>query len=114
MRRTVVSSTLAIAALTLAACNTPRAAQETSAAPPARVASATDKSALICASREVTGSRMPVRECHSAEEWSDIQRHGQDAFSLEAQRSLPSKGGPATPGVAGPAFLISRATITVC
>jgi hypothetical protein len=93
MRRTVISSTLAIAALTLAACNTPKAAQEASAAQPASAAGAPDKAALICASREVTGSRMPVRECHTADQWVDIQNHGEGAFSLEAQRQMPSKGG---------------------
>jgi uncharacterized lipoprotein YajG len=93
MRQAVISSTLAIAALTLAACNTPKATQEASAAQPASMAGAAAKGALICASREVTGSHMPVRECHTAEQWVDIENHGEGAFSLEAQRQFPSKGG---------------------
>jgi hypothetical protein len=93
MRRTVMSLSLAIATLALAACNTPKAAQEASAAQPAGAAITADKPALICASREVTGSRMPVRECHTAEQWADIQRTGEDSFSLEAQHHFPSNGG---------------------
>ena len=82
-------STLAIAALALAACNTPKTPQP-AAAPGA---TASNKPALICTSREVTGSRMPVHECHTAQEWADIKSRGIDDFSLEAQRHAPSTGG---------------------
>ncbi len=95
MRTIVLSSIAAASVLALGACTTPQAAQQPAAA---RLASAATQTAAgqpakICTSRVVTGSLMPVHECHTAEEWAQIKSHGEDAFSLQAQRQMPSKGG---------------------
>jgi uncharacterized lipoprotein YajG len=86
-------SSLAIAALMLAACTTPQAAQQAAQPAPGASAAAVDPTAKICYSREVTGSRMPVRECHTRQEWADIQSHGDDDYSLETTRHASQAGG---------------------
>ncbi len=91
MRPIVLTSSFVAAALILAACNTPKADQEASAAPAATAADG--KPDVICATREVTGSRMPVRECHTAAEWADINKRGQDSLGVEAQRGYSGSGG---------------------
>jgi hypothetical protein len=79
----------------LAACTTPQPAQRapSASATAADPAAAVDPTVKICYSREVTGSRMPVRECHTRQEWADIQSNGEDDMSVEAQRHAPSSGG---------------------
>ena len=47
----------------------------------------------ICTTHQVTGQLMPVRECHTAEQWADIRSSGQDSFSQQAQRHAPTTGG---------------------
>jgi hypothetical protein len=104
--RSILSSIAVISVLAIGACTTPQVAHEASAAPrpaaaratastaaAAKPANANEKAGLICATHQVTGSLMPVRECHTAEAWAEIRRHGQDSFSLEAQRHMPSTGG---------------------
>ena len=94
MRRFVLSMILPAAALTIAAAPTPNPGPTTST--PAKPAAATAppaKKDLICRTREVTGSRMPVHECHTADEWTEIQRHGEDSLSLDAMHHFPSNGG---------------------
>ena len=103
MRRFALLAILPFAALTLAAAPTPTSTQGTSAdgtsaqATPAQGTAAAKPQApakknLICASHEVTGSRFPVKECHTADEWSDMQRHGTDQLGLitRAQNGLSS------------------------
>ena len=99
MRRFALLAMLPFAALTIAAAPTPPAqgtstqdnssAQGTvaSAAPAAKPAEK-----KICASHEVTGSRFPVKECHTADEWADIHQHGMDQLGLttRAQNGLSS------------------------
>lgn len=86
--RILLLSIAATSALALVGCNTAKVAQTPSAthATATSSASAQGKPALICASREVTGSRFPVKECHTAEEWADIRAHGLDSLGIEAQR----------------------------
>jgi hypothetical protein len=99
MRPIVLSSIAAAWVLALGACTTPQAVPQAvpqaAAAKPASAATKTaaGQPAKICTSRVVTGSLMPVHECHTAEEWAEIKSRGEDAFSLQAQRQLPSKGG---------------------
>jgi hypothetical protein len=95
MRPIVLSSIAAASVLALGACTTPQAVPQAAAAKPASAATKTaaGQPAKICTSRVVTGSLMPVHECHTAEEWAEIKSRGEDAFSLQAQRQLPSKGG---------------------
>ena len=102
MRGLVLSSMLAVSVVALAGCNTPKPAQEASAEPAsARTPSAAalanpggpDDNKKICRSREVTGSRFPVRECHTMAEWMDVQRRGQDDLSVQAERHTTGSTG---------------------
>lgn len=96
MRRTALSPILALACLA-AACTGPKTTQVASApAPttPSTLAAGPSKpNDLVCASREVSGSRIPVRECHTLAEWDAIRKQGMDQLGIEAQRQFPSKGG---------------------
>jgi hypothetical protein len=93
MRPTILLSSIAsVSVLALGACTTPQQQAQAPAAKPAAVAAAPGKAAQICTSRQVTGSLMPVHECHTAEEWAQIKREGQDSFSLEAQRHFVPGG----------------------
>lgn len=65
---------------------TTNTAAATKAAPPA-------KPALICRSQVTTGSLLPVRECHTADQWADIRTHGNDQVGLDAQRHFSNTGG---------------------
>ena len=73
----------------LTACAAPKA--QLAAAPQPQQATA-DKG-LICASIEVTGSRMPVKECHTQTEWAAIKGHGTDSLMQDTGRTMPSAGG---------------------
>jgi len=77
------------------ACATPAPKPEhAAAAAPKRVqTAASSDNPLICGSVEVTGSRMPVRECHTAAEWQRMKTEGTDQFSLDTARSSPNNGG---------------------
>lgn len=94
MRKLWIGLTLGAGACLLAACETPKtgaAAQPTTQ--PAQQASAGSKPGLICASVQITGSRLSKSECHTAGEWARIKAEGTDELQLEAAHSLPSKGG---------------------
>lgn len=92
MRLEVVAA-LVSAGLLVSACATPTPKTEHAAATAAKPEQAAENNPMICGSIEVTGSRMPARECHTAAEWARMKSEGLDQFSLDAQRSLPSKGG---------------------
>jgi len=77
----------------LAACATPAQKPEQAAAARPQQTAETSGDKLICRSVEVTGSRMPQRECHTLAEWGRMHTEGLDQFGLEAKRSAPSKGG---------------------
>lgn len=101
--RLSVSSIAAISALALIGFTTPALADVPSAptqqpstpaqqpstpnAPAAtKAAAAPAKPALICRSQVTTGSLLPVRECHTADQWADQRRHGNDQLGLDAAR----------------------------
>ena len=97
MRLIDLSSIAAIAALAVVAASTTALAGDAPTAKPAATdatakpaAAAPAKPARVCTSRTVTGSLMPVRECHTAEQWADIKRQGQDSFTLDAARHMPA------------------------
>jgi hypothetical protein len=93
MRTVVLSSFAALSILAVGACTTPQPQQASAPkAVPAAARTATAGAAKICTSRVVTGSLMPVRECHTPEEWAEIKQHGQDSLGIQAQRHLPSNG----------------------
>jgi hypothetical protein len=73
--------------LLTAACATPKTE------PPAAPQQANAANGLICASIEVTGSRFPVKECHTESEWAAIKAHGTDSLMQDTARSMPSNGG---------------------
>jgi hypothetical protein len=90
-----VSSIAAISALALVGLATPALAdvpsapaqQPSTANPPAaKKAPPPAKPTLICRSQVTTGSLLPVRECHTAEQWADIRTHGKDQLGLVAAR----------------------------
>jgi hypothetical protein len=84
-----------ISVLAVGACTTTQQAQQTTPAakPTAVAAAAKPPEEKICTTHQVTGELMPVRECHTAEQWADIRASGQDSFSQQAQRHAPTAGG---------------------
>jgi hypothetical protein len=90
-----VSSIVAISALALVGFTTPALAdvpaapaqQPSMANPPAaKKAPPPAKPTLICRSQVTTGSLLPVRECHTADQWADIRTHGNDQLGIDAAR----------------------------
>ena len=73
----------------MAGCTTPQAAP-----PPSPQAANTvgSPSHLICATVEVTGTRLSKRECHTAEDWAALRAQGLEDFQMQAARKLPSGG----------------------
>jgi hypothetical protein len=96
MRLVAVSLMLGLTCL-VAACTTPKPTQVANAAPlaPGSHPQASDVHATdtVCTTHFDTGSRLPVKECHTVAEWGAINNHGTDQLGVEAQRSFPSKGG---------------------
>ena len=81
--------------LLVTACATPTQKAAQAAAPAAKPVqtAANSDNPLICGSVEVTGSRMPVHECHTAAEWQRMKTEGTDQFTLDAQRHATGSGG---------------------
>ena len=96
MRLAFVVAVLSSGCVLLTACTTPTTKAAQTAAPTSRPrqTAANADNPLICGSVEVTGSRISrQRECHTAAEWAKMKAEGLAEFTLDAQRSLPSKGG---------------------
>ena len=101
MHLTRVAAAVGVCCSLLAACATPKSESASATAKPESTP-ATAKpeqvahnsgDQLICRSVEVTGSRMPTRECHTSSEWARLKSEGEDQLGVEAQRSLATPGG---------------------
>jgi hypothetical protein len=97
MRSFVLSLILGLACLSTA-CTGPKTTQVASApttqtAAQSAAAGPSNPNDRVCTTHEVSGTRIPVRECHTLAEWDASRKHGMDQLGVEAQRTLPSKGG---------------------
>jgi hypothetical protein len=50
-------------------------------APKAAVKPADDPDKVVCVSTEVTGSRFPVKQCHTRRQWAQATRDSQDLLN---------------------------------
>lgn len=92
MRLTLVAAAFGAGCVLLTACATPKAENAPAAAKPTQTAD-TSRDHLVCRTVDVTGSRLPVRECHTTTEWARLKTQGTDQLGVEAQRASQGASG---------------------